>query len=535
MALAHRRHCDALPATPGDASSLSLSLEPRMSFRSGIVPALSLALFAAAAACAVPEPPVAQAAEPRHAPVQLREDFDALYTGLQAAHYDLYVRRPKAEYDRLYRRMRAELDAPLTVAEARVRFQRFAAFGRVAHARVELPADTWETYRSHGGKAFPLFLRFVDGHAYVQDDISGSDAVDEGDELLAVAGLPVRDWLAPVRALVSADNDYLNDTQLETRLPLLVWLAHGEQATFDVAVRKADGRRIDATVVARSRADYSAAVAARPPRFELDWNTRETRMLGDGVAYLRPGPFYDNRPDAATPWEPAAFKTFIDAAFTAAIAHDARSLLIDLRDNPGGDNSFSDHLLAWFADKPFRFTNAFDIRISEQTTASNRKRLDSIGGDADSMSMKLAAAYAGKTPGSRVDFPMPWVAPRSQGRFAGNVFLLVNRHSYSNTVSVASLVQDYGFGTVLGEETADLASTYGAMEHFTLPNTGIEVGYPKARILRPNGDARPRGVVPDGVIPDIAIATPLLGGEKDTVLAQALELVSEARNRSTQP
>jgi C-terminal processing protease CtpA/Prc len=502
-----------------------------MSSRTGVIPTLLLSvLFATASACAAPQPPPAQVAESRYTPAQLREDFDALYSGLQAAHYDLYARRSKAEYDALYRRMHAELYAPFTAAEARIRFQRFAAYGRVAHARVELPSDTWETYRSNGGKAFPLFLRFADGRAYVQDDISGAEAVDEGDELLTVAGLPVRDWLAPVRALVSADNDYLNETQLETRLPLLVWLAHGEHATFAVAVRKPDGRRIEATVAARSRADYTAAIAARPPRFELDWNAREARMLGDGVAYLRPGPFYDNRPDAATPWDPAAFKTFIDQAFADFIEHDARSLLIDLRDNPGGDNSFSDHLLAWIADKPFRFTNAFDIRISEQTTASNRKRLDSTGGDSDSMSAKFDALYAGKPPGSRVTLPMPWVQPRAERRFEGRVFVLMNRHSYSNTVSVASIVQDYGFGTVLGEETADLASTYGAMENFALPQTGIEVGYPKARILRPNGDAHPRGV-----IPDIVIATPLLGGKDDAVLTQAIKTVSQRGHQAPLP
>jgi hypothetical protein len=38
------------------------------------------------------------------------------------------------------------------------------------------------------------------------------------------------------------------------------------------------------------------------------------------------------------------------------------------------------------------------------------------------------------------------------------------------------------------------------------------------------------------VIPDIAIATPLLLiGNQDTVLAQALERASESGNRSTQP
>ena len=91
-------------------------------------------------------------------------------------------------------------------------------------------------------------------------------------------------------------------------------------------------------------------------------------------------------------------------------------------------------------------------------------------------------------------------------------------------MSVAAIVQDFGFGTVLGEETADLASTLGAMEQFTLPRTGIEVGYPKARILRPNGDARPRGVVPD-----IAIDTPIVAGTEDVVLHRALEAMSRGR------
>ena len=100
------------------------------------------------------------------------------------------------------------------------------------------------------------------------------------------------------------------------------------------------------------------------------------------------------------------------------------------------------------------------------------------------------------------------------------MYLLINRHSYSNTVLVAAIAQDYGFGRILGEETADLASTHGALEKFTLPVTGIEVSYPKARILRPSGDPQARGVVPD-----VAIPTPLVAGERDAVLEQALKVI----------
>jgi hypothetical protein len=52
-------------------------------------------------------------------------------------------------------------------------------------------------------------------------------------------------------------------------------------------------------------------------------------------------------------------------------------------------------------------------------------------------------------------------------------------------VSVAALVQDCKFGTIVGEETSDMATTYGTMEQFNLPKTGIMVGYPKAHIIRP--------------------------------------------------
>jgi C-terminal processing protease CtpA/Prc len=100
------------------------------------------------------------------------------------------------------------------------------------------------------------------------------------------------------------------------------------------------------------------------------------------------------------------------------------------------------------------------------------------------------------------------------------VYLLVNRHSYSNAVMVAALAQDLGFATILGEETSDLATTYGAMEQLTLSRTGIVVGFPKALIVRPNGSRAARGVVPD-----VAIPTPLVESADDPVLQRALEIV----------
>ncbi len=452
-------------------------------------------------------------------PDEIRSEFEFLYETLRGSHYDLYANRSRNQYDALFERMLDSIDGPMSREEAQQWFQRFVAYGNVAHAKIDPPMAAWEAFRAEGGKAFPLFFRIVDGEVYI-DDFMGDVDVAVGDRVLTVDGQPAVDWLEPLRAHLSADNDYLAYTLMENRLPILVWQEWGEVEGFELLLEKTDGRRMTVDVPALDRAGFRAEPEDRPERFQLDFNAREARMLDESIAYLRPGPFYDNRPEAEHPWDPSAFKAFVDDAFERFIEQGADKLLIDLRNNPGGSNSFSDHLVAWFADRPFRFTDKFEIRVSEAAIASNRERLESQDDGADSVSSRLAEAYAGQSSGDIVDLPVDWVEPRGGRRFDGEVYILIDRHSYSNAVSVAAIGQDYGFATVLGERTADLANTYGAMEHFTLPETGIRVAFPKARILRPSGKTHETQVVPD-----LAIETPVTA-ESDLVLQRAVELMT---------
>lgn len=90
-----------------------------------------------------------------------------------------------------------------------------------------------------------------------------------------------------------------------------------------------------------------------------------------------------------------------------------------------------------------------------------------------SVSRRFAAAYARARPGDVITFDLPLSEPATSPRFEGRVYVLINRRSYSNAAAVAALVQDYGLGTILGEETSDLATTFGAMETFTLSAPGL--------------------------------------------------------------
>lgn len=449
----------------------------------------------------------------------LQQDFDHLYSTLAASHVNLYVHTPKEDYDAHFQTFRHQLDAPMSRFEAQVHFQRFMALGKIGHSRIEFPQEAYASFRAEGGKTAPFYFRVVDGRVWVTENYSTLDDLAPGAEILQLNGKAMAEWLPKLRRHISSETDAMAHGLLEFWFPRLLWLELGDVEAVTLTVRS-DGSESPRSVQVpmRTQEEIQEAASQAAERLELDWTSRSARMLEGGVAYLRPGPFYE--PTSEGGYDVDLFRQFINQSFEEFLAKDAHSLLIDLRDNPGGDNSFSDIMVAWFANRPFRFCSAFRIKVSDATTASNRARMAANPDLEDSASADFAALYDAHPAGSMVDFDMPYSQPRDGARFEGKVYLLINRHSFSNAVTVAALVQDYELGTVLGEATTDLATSYGAMEQFELPNSGIRVGYPKAHLVRPSGDQRLRGVTPD-----IAIETPLLQGPDDPVLQEALSVM----------
>ncbi len=454
-------------------------------------------------------------------PEQLKSDFSSLYQTLQAAHADLYAHRSKQEYDALFTRMLEALTEPLSLFDAQVTFQRFVAYGNVAHARIEFPGAVYQRFRERGGHSFPIYLRIVDGRAYVGEDYSNSKQINLGDEIISLDNQPMPDWLQRVRRHISADSNYIADSLLEFTFPAYLWLELGEKEHFDISLKKGNGQLIKLRIDAVTQTQQQERSQNNSALFSLSSTAREAKLLKNNIAYLRPGPFYHvEDPDSL--WDNTGFIQFIDSAFGQFIDARSPALIIDLRANPGGDNSFSDHMIAWIANEPFRFSSAFLIRSSDAAAASNQARLDTNPGGTSSVSRSFAEKYATVPRGEMFEFDIPFAQPHEGKRYDGKVYVLINRHSYSNAVNVAAIFQDYQLGTVVGEKTSDLATTYGAMESFTLPESGISVGFPKAHIIRPSGNKTADGVTPDWVIP-----TPITAMEHDTVLQALLGKITQ--------
>ncbi|WP_395342292.1 S41 family peptidase [Ningiella sp. W23] len=451
---------------------------------------------------------------------EIKADLRQLFTELESSHYDLYANISKEDYQIAFAETASKITKPMNKKEIEILFQRFVALGNVGHSRIDLPIQNFMHYRASGGTMIPLFVEFNDLGVFISEVYSQTPGLKPGMQVTAIDNTSIEEWINEYSSYISADNQALANTLIEGQLPFLHWLIVGEKEEFSITIKQGDKAEVfPLKALSRDQQDILIALQETEESEKDLPKPREAKMLANQIAYLKPGPFYNVDIDNGNSWDTSAFYTFIDEAFDTFRRKDAKALIIDVRGNPGGTNSFSDYLISWFADRPYRFASKFLIKVSEHAEKANLERLASME-EKDETSLKLAQFYRKHANGERFEFSLPDSVPHKDKQFSKPVFVLIDNKSYSNAVSVAAIVKDYGFGTVIGQATADYATTYGSMEHFFLDNTQIKVGFPKSLIVRPNGDTTPKGVSPD-----IALQPAINEGGKDLMLEQAKLLV----------
>ena len=487
--------------------------------KKGLLLAAMLACYSVPAVAATPQQECAAAdcvtAE------QARTELRSLYATIRESHFNLYARVSEGSYDAHLRALIERVSGPMPRPALNLLLQRLLAFGQVGHARTDAPVRDALARVQSGGKILPLNVTIRNGAMLLDEWADAEGKLKPGSKIVSIGGTRVPDLYRQLRSIVSADTDQLLQAQVEQALPIYLYLLLGPVERVRVETRSSDGTAVNDVAAV----DFATMKAFRPAdpieKPALDPGKRDFRMVGNKVAYLHPGPFGNIAGEASSgdDYDPAPFEAFLTKAFEQFAAARATDLIIDLRGNQGGDNSFSDLMIARIAERPFRFASRFQIKASAANKAHYAKQKIE-----PSSLMELMAASEMRAPNGTVyTVDLPLVEPRTSNSFDGRVWVLIDRHSYSNAAVVAATIQDYGFGRLMGEATADLATTFGSVEHFELG--GISVAYPKSYMIRPSGDQSVRGVQPDIALPAQPIDDPA-----DRVLEAALAHIARVKD-----
>lgn len=385
----------------------------------------------------------------------------------------------------------------LDVRDATSLFQRLISKANTGHAEIPFPVGAYRAAAATG-KLFPLELSMQNGHALITKNHSQNEDLKAGREVLQINGKSINDVIRKMNYQLSAETEYFKNAKMELwSFPRLYWQIYDQQESFDIEIRDDNGRPRAVSVDAVDLVEGYEMVRS-------DVFPRERSIsYYDNAACIVPRDFSGDLEE---------FKVFVDTCFEQIREKDIDQLILDFRNNGGGDNALSDYLISYIADRPFQWNSKFLLKSSDVLKKHIRAHNDTT----DTYYREILDQPSGK----RFEYHNEEYLPqRRSQRFEGKVYVLVNRHSYSMATLAAAIIQDYGWGEVTGEPTGDFPSLHASIFSITLPNTGIQANVPKGYIVRPNGNTDAKGLQPDVVIKDDPVS------DKDEILEGVLRII----------
>lgn len=437
----------------------------------------------------------------------LAEDLADARAFIELVHPAPYERAPKERIDAAQAAAVAGVDRPLSRREFAPRMMRFLAAFEDGHTSGGFPSEDLWRFAKTGGRFVP-FDAVVDGDAVRVDPVyEPVKDLAPGDRLLALDGRPIDAWIAQLAETQSGPPE-LARAQATRDLKSLLW-CEGARTPIDVAWEKADGRRVERSLQGVIWHNRGEGVARANPSFEF-------RVLDGGVGLID----YRGMNDAD------AWQAFLERTFTRLRDERLRGLVVDLRQNGGGNSTRGVELLEYLTDRPYKMAARKEWKMSAAYRDFMKARVHpAIRWLPLQWFHPLGRKMWGADEGEIVTFDSESMQPAPDAdvplRFHGPCVFLIGPRTFSSALMLADAVKTFSLATTMGEETAECPTGFGEVMPHVVPHTRLQFQVSSARWVRASGDLRDRR----GVVPQIEVK------ESSEDLARGVDTALEAARR----
>ena len=439
---------------------------------------------------------------------ELQSDFQLARRALEEAHGGIYRYTPKAQLDRVFDTAARKLDRPMDALE----FQRILAPAvaalRCGHTGVQMSLAL--KGQMEQALLLPLDVKLVRKRLYILRDFDGAGKL-AGREIASINGVAVRSVIERLTAASPGDGYIATGRaqRIARKFKEELFAQFGMHGQFTLGLR--GHKRDSVTLAGQTLAALRQASAGRYPQDQHSHKFAELSLLDEGtIARLQVFNFTDEDEDDEG-------AVVLKKVFENIAASGAKTLLLDLRDNGGGQDKLGKLVYSYLVDTPFPYYDALTVK---QASLSFAKHVDG------------SSAIPARLLTARADglfllkgHPNLGVQTPSAPAYTGKVIALINGRSFSTTSELITQLHDKKRARFVGEESGGAyhSSTSGNDVTLVLPHSGLRVVIPLVtyRLAVGGRHANGRGVVPDmEVVPRIA---DYLSGN-DVVLEKALSM-----------
>jgi hypothetical protein len=395
--------------------------------------------------------------EPLVSTDQLKEDLQYVRKKLEANHPNLYLYTSKAEMDRIFDSLYSGITKPISVLEFYKHLTIISSIIKDGHTII-LPGSKVTDYHNKNSRFLPFHFTITGDQLYVDMTCTSDSQVMDGDEIISI-----NDITSPeiIKTLISRQvRDGYNLTYptwiLNNYLREYYSYIFGHPDQFIIKYKHDNTVKISTvsgllkdSIFYYRKIKYPARINEKKPKEGL-----LLRFAPDNkYAVLTIKDFHK---DVLRKVYEQNFEEVTGNYFTELSEKKTTNLVLDLRDNQGGDISNGAFLLSYLIDTPFKNIDAYYKVDNSQSDFQLKK--------------STGESLGNHSPKAKV--------------FKGNLYVIVNGGSFSNSGIVASCLKRYNRAIFIGEETGGNNKVLaGDVNDYHLPNTDILIEIPTKQYM----------------------------------------------------
>ncbi len=358
---------------------------------------------------------------------------------------------------------------------------------------------------------FPLQLRFINHRAYLLN--SYKNKIPAGTEILSINNQPI-DFIRQKLFL------YLtSDGNIETKKYQILnnffyfyyYLEFGEQAIFNVNF-KSESRKINTIKI---NADLEKNIIKNEDKVEPE-KLLELSIKPNNIAIITIKTFESSKLKKD-------FPSFLQTSFKELNNRKIKRLIIDLRGNAGGKDTYGSLLYSYLTNKPFHYYQSLETA----TTLLPYEQFKSDVSSYNNLNIGMIEKISEKRFRLKKEaHPNLQLIKPARYYFAGKICFLIDGLSFSTTTEFCSIAYSNKRGKFIGEETGGtyVGNTSGVDVETILPSTKINLSYGTVKYSMAVKQEKYKG---RGVIPNYKVRPTInnIINHQDVVLDYALKLI----------